>query len=993
MSAQPQETLSSRQNSLPNALGLDELSEPQTRSHTTKPNQEFTKASKPQPTLVMPEKRAVEKRVSIGVKATILATVFGVLPVLTVGVVAYRSADRSITEQIAQEKITEVNQLSDQLSRFLQERLANTKTAASVITAITAGTSLSALDSTEQAATIEAIANELTTLVQDYRTYANIALYDPQGEVLVQSRGSARELNQKQYDYFQRVIQTGQPVISEPVATTTTDGSERLAIYTAAPVLNESGSPIAVVAAKIPVDFVGNAVLRTSVQDGRAYRLIDSSGQIFQNLPITDPNVLGSPAAEVLPLFPEIDAQKQRQAWLDARNQWLNAYAPVRGIENLNWSIVASTQTAVAFVPQQRLLQAIVLGTVITALLAAVVGAILADQLTRPLQRVAKTVEKLGQGELETRVSVQGNDELASLGANVNQMAAQIQTLLATLRQNAEQLSHQNDILATLARNEALIQGDARAAAQAFTEAIAQTLQLERAGIWIWNSDRTGFICLDQYQQSQSQHSDGEVLYIADVPAYFQVLESNPLLVAEDTQAHPIIQALLSARSIPPETTSILSVPIQISGQTVGMIQCDQVNTARNWQVDEQTFVTSVANLMSLALESEFLQEEVSHLLDVVSEVEEGDLTTQARVSDRTTGLIADTFNRLIERLTDVLTQVVEAAQQVSTSANQQKQMADRVATNTEQQAQAVSQVLYLTGQVEQEAEASVQQVQTTTASLQTMQTAIEQGQEAITKLMQGIEVLQAGTDRIVQQMKTLGEFVGLADQFVQDQSQIASLTQTLALNASLVAARASEQRDPRQFSVVAREFDSIANQVSRLAQQTNEGLMTLEQRSAQIHSVVSIIDSNIQNLGGLVRGFTEGVDQSNQVFTNVQVVSEAAVQAGSAVAQANQTIVNAAQSAAEVGREIAELATKTALLSQQTRSQSEEMDTLSNQLLQSIRFFQLPSMIQPLQPAEPRIDLSQVEVTTLTVSSEAASDEQASIPPTQAASDLESDA
>jgi methyl-accepting chemotaxis protein PixJ len=219
-----------------------------------------------------------------------------------------------------------------------------------------------------------------------------------------------------------------------------------------------------------------------------------------------------------------------------------------------------------------------------------------------------------------------------------------------------------------------------------------------------------------------------------------------------------------------------------------------------------------------------------------------------------------------------------------------------------------------------------------------------------------------------VQQMKTLGEFVGLADQFVQEQSQIASLTQTLALNASLVAARASEQRDPRQFAVVAREFDSIANQVGRLAQQTNEGLVTLEQRSTQIHSVVSIIDANIQNLGGLVRGFTEGVDQSSRVFSSVQVVTDETVNAGEAVTQSSQAIVNAAQSAAQVVRDIAEIATQTAGLSQRTRAQSEEMNLLSNQLLQSIEFFQLPTLRGEKTVIQTPVDLSQVKVPTVDV-------------------------
>ncbi|MGB5973483.1 MAG: hypothetical protein WBG38_09190, partial [Nodosilinea sp.] len=224
------------------------------------------------------------------------------------------------------------------------------------------------------------------------------------------------------------------------------------------------------------------------------------------------------------------------------------------------------------------------------------------------------------------------------------------------------------------------------------------------------------------------------------------------------------------------------------------------------------------------------------------------------------------------------------------------------------------------------------------------VQTTVTAGQQAITDLTAGIDILQEGSDRIIQQMKTLGEFVGLADQFVQDQTQVASLTQTLALNASLVAARAAEQRDPRQFVVAAREFSSIANQVSQLAQQTNNSLTTLEQRSAQIQSVVFTVDADVQRLGGLVEGFTQGVGQSRQVFDDVQTVTVAAVDAETAVTQASQDIVGAVQEAAAVVRIITDIATQTAALTQDNRLQSEQMEAQSYQLLETIRFFQLPA-------------------------------------------------
>ncbi|MBD2104436.1 methyl-accepting chemotaxis protein [Leptolyngbya sp. FACHB-261] len=390
---------------------------------------------------------------------------------------------------------------------------------------------------------------------------------------------------------------------------------------------------------------------------------------------------------------------------------------------------------------------------------------------------------------------------------------------------------------------------------------------------------------------------------------------------------------------------------------------------ARSVQAQERLNQVSAAEQ-----ESEALQAEVGHLLDVVSAVEDGDLTVQAEVSPRTTGLVADTLNRLIEQLAQVLGRVLGTAEQVLRGAEGLEELSKTVAINAEQQAVAVSEVQALTEQVEYSARNSAQQVGLANQALLSVREAVEQGQTAIDNLTQGIDVLQTGTAQIVQRMKTLGEFVGLADQFVQDQGQIASLTQVLAINATLVAARAAEQRDPKQFIVVAREFETIAAQVSTLATQTNDGLGALQQRTAQIHSVVSAIDADVQSLGGLVAGFNAGVEQSSQVFSNVQTVTEQVVQVGQDVARSSEGIVNASLGSAQAMREIAGLAERTAELTRRTRLQSERMEDLARRLLTSIQFFRLPDMMPPdLQSdeLEMRVNLANASLNTLNVKAE----------------------
>ena len=351
----------------------------------------------------------------------------------------------------------------------------------------------------------------------------------------------------------------------------------------------------------------------------------------------------------------------------------------------------------------------------------------------------------------------------------------------------------------------------------------------------------------------------------------------------------------------------------------------------------------STAQAQQNIAETELMEAEVGDLLDVVSSMEEGDLTIEAQVNDRATGLVADTLNRLREKLVEIISSVLGTAQQVAQGASDLEELARTVVLNTAEQAQSIAQGQALTSQVAAIAERSSAQVNVANQSLQEVRNTVASGQTAINNLTESISVLQTGSAQIVQRMKTLGEFVGLAEQFVQDQGQIASLTQVLALNATLVAARAAEQKDPQQFAGVAREFESIAGQVNDLATQTNDGLTVLQQRTSQIQTVVSAIDAEVQNLSGLVSGFTTGVEDSQSAFNSIQIATEEVVQIGQTITESSTEIVDAAGSTASYISEIAQLADRTADLTRSARQQAEAMGNQAQQLLQGIQFFRLP--------------------------------------------------
>lgn len=363
----------------------------------------------------------------------------------------------------------------------------------------------------------------------------------------------------------------------------------------------------------------------------------------------------------------------------------------------------------------------------------------------------------------------------------------------------------------------------------------------------------------------------------------------------------------------------------------------------------QQRQADQIAARSEIEAQSMVLEEEVGKLLEVVSELESGDLTVEAEVSDQATGLVADTLNRLIEQLSNTVASVVETALQVNRSATALEELALTVAQNAQEQVHLVEQATQGMINVNELAQGASQQALTTGTALASAQAAVAQGQAQVVELNASIQTLQTGTEEMVKRIKSLGEFVDLAKQFVQDQRRLASLTQVLAMNASMVAARALEQREPDQFATVAREFEAIAGQINKLASQTSQGLALLQQRTGFIEIVVSGINQDVSDVSNLVSSFTASVEETNQAFLNIRTVTEEVAKLGQSVTESSQFIAKAIEVSFNSIREIEAAAERSAKQSEITKQRSMEMGEIAKRLLESMEFFRLPPEKQPL--------------------------------------------
>jgi methyl-accepting chemotaxis protein PixJ len=340
--------------------------------------------------------------------------------------------------------------------------------------------------------------------------------------------------------------------------------------------------------------------------------------------------------------------------------------------------------------------------------------------------------------------------------------------------------------------------------------------------------------------------------------------------------------------------------------------------------------------------ESDLLQADVAHILDVVSALEDGDLTIEADVNERATGLVSDTLNRLIESLNRIVSVVVSTAQEVTQSADELKSLAVDTAEQAQAQTVSAQDVQSLMNNVNALTDNSLQQAIATAEAVQLAQSAVAVGQQEMREMVGGIDTLQQGTDQIVKRTELLTDFVDLASQFSKDQKRVASLTRVLALNASTLSSRAIKEQNPEQFASIANEFETVARQVNDLASETNRSLVLLQQRTAQIQTVTSGLNQDVSDISKLVQGFTVGVSQSRQAFDNIQSVTEQVALVGQQVRQSSQEIVQGVHQTLSATEAISAVAQSTEAKASVTRAQVEAMGSLARTLLEMVEFFRV---------------------------------------------------
>ena len=132
----------------------------------------------------------------------------------------------------------------------------------------------------------------------------------------------------------------------------------------------------------------------------------------------------------------------------------------------------------------------------------------------------------------------------------------------------------------------------------------AHVLKCERTNAWLFGGSGDSLISLNSYQSGNNKFKIEDSLKDSHLPNYFSYLKKGEIIVSNDASKEIINQELLDIYINPKQITAMIDVPIRSEGEMIGVICFEHVKIKHEWTMEEQKFTQSLAQLLSLALET-----------------------------------------------------------------------------------------------------------------------------------------------------------------------------------------------------------------------------------------------------------------------------------------------------------------------------------------------------------------------------------------------------
>lgn len=316
----------------------------------------------------------------------------------------------------------------------------------------------------------------------------------------------------------------------------------------------------------------------------------------------------------------------------------INAYVGLSGgrvvgtyspLGSPQWAVVTELPYEEAYEPVFNTISVSLASILLTGLLAAIVGSIIARRVTRPLVELTGTATRISNGEIELRASETGAQEIVTLASAFNVMTSQLRGLIGNLEGRvASRTAELETANKQTSRRASQLQGitelsEAIAHLQDLNDIFITTTRLinERfgfyhVGIFLIDSNRE-FAILQAANSEGGQRmlARGHRLQLGTGVVGFAAETGIPR-IALDVGA----DAVFFDNPDLPETRSEVALPMKTRNETVGVLDVQSTEPGAFSPEDLQVF-TTLANQVSIAMENARLLNETRTALRQVQDV------------------------------------------------------------------------------------------------------------------------------------------------------------------------------------------------------------------------------------------------------------------------------------------------------------------------------------------------------------------------------------
>ncbi len=331
------------------------------------------------------------------------------------------------------------------------------------------------------------------------------------------------------------------------------------------------------------------------------------------------------------------------------------------------------------------------------------------------------------------------------------------------------------------------------------------------------------------------------------------------------------------------------------------------------------------------------LQAQIEKLLTEVSAVGDGDLRVQAEVTPDTLGVLADSFNFMIEELAKVVGRVQATTNQVTTATRRLIDRSAEVAQSSGAQARQISLVSERVAQLADFVQLSATNaLQAAAAASEAIQSS-RAGQVSVVKTTEGMAHIRENVQETSKKVKRLGERAQEVSEIVRLIEDIAEQTNLLALNAAIQSAMAGEHG--RGFHVVADEIRILAERVAEATKRVGAIVKTIQ---GDTYEAVVAMEESTQDV---IEG-SRLADEAGRALQRIYGAVDRQAQMINDIAHGADARRQVAETVAVAMGQIAEVTRQTNATTQDTMTAVSYLAELAEQLRASVAAFRLPEQL-----------------------------------------------